>query len=852
MARTTRLELRLGTAVVILLAFATLAARSSARDEQPPSFEVSGDRSAQRGEIRSLLATAEDHRREGRMEDALTAYQRAAGLARETADRGLLADALNNLGMVHRYLADYHLAVTLYSQALDICDDLKDVPDSSPSGETSGETYCRADVLHNLGVCYTYLGELQAAKDKLGDALAAYGANYQKSATLTALATVYDLEGEHEKAILHFRRALVLRHQTPEVDDRTRRQGKAVTLDRLATAFKNAKRLDDAHDAYQRALVLWQAVGDRPNIAVSRANLGWLYVDRQQPDAALSHFEQALPLFEESRLLQPLAHTLLGIGRAYRQKHDLQAAVDVLSRAIEITESLRLKSLSPRLRASFLAHRRDFYELYIDVLMRRGELEKDPAYPIQALQAAERFRARSLLELLNEERAALRQVANKDLLDLEDRLHREMSARDRQRLEMLHREGPMGEIAEVEKQQRYLSLQYEHLKAQLRSHLPGPSPPRPLQARQLHELLDDDTLLLFYALGEERSFLWLVSRKEILPHRLPGREEIETEARNVHEWLSTSDQRGGETAGREAAARLSEILLGPVAAALGDRRLVVVADGLLHHVPFAALPSPGQSDSLIGGHEIVSIPSVSVMATLRRRAAERRPAPEQLAVVADPVFGPEDPRLAAGAVRGSHGSALPPPERLEHSREEGRSILDLIAAEDRYSALGFEANREMVLAGALDRYRLVHFAVHGELHDERPEYSHLVLSLLDRQGRPLNGRLYMHEIDDLRTSAELVVLSACNTALGKLVRGEGLIGMTRSFMAAGASRVLVSLWYVNDEASARLMEVFYRGMLVEGKTAAAALRAAQLWMLSESKWRSPYYWAGFVLQGDWR
>ncbi len=841
MARTTRrLELRFGTAVAILLAFAVPGVVSYARDEQPPGSEVSGERSTAQGEIRSLLATAEDHRREGRMEDALTAYQRAAGLAREIADRDLLAESLSHLGLVYRYLADYHLAVTLYYQALEICRDLRDVP-------------CCAEALHNIGVSYTYLGELQAAKDTLGDALAAWNTNYEKGATLTALATVYDLEGEHEKAIEHFRRALALRHRTPEVDEETRRRGKAVTLDRLATAFKNAGRTDDARDAYQRALVLWLAVGDRPNIAVTRENLGWLFVDRQQPDAALSHFEQALPLFEESRLLQPLAHTLLGMGHAYRQKRDLATATGVLSRASDITESLRSKTRSPRLRASFLAHRRSFYELHVDVLMRRYELEKDPKYSAQALRAAERFRARSLLELLNEERAALRLVAEKGVLDLEDRLHREMTAKDQQRLDMLHREAPTGEIAEVEKQQRYLSLQYEHLKAQLRSRLPDLPPSEPLKVRQLHGLLDDGTLLLFYALGEERSFLWLVSREKILPYQLPGREEIEDEARKAYAWFSTSDQRGGEAAGREAAARLSEILLGPVAAALGDHRLVVVADGLLHHVPFAALPSPGgSSDSLIADREIVSIPSASVLATLRRRAVERRPAPKQLAVVADPVFGPDDPRSAAGAVEKTQGPTLPPPERLEHSREEGRAILDLVAPDDRHSALGFEANREMILGGALDRYRLVHFAVHGELHDQRPEYSHLVLSLLDRQGRPLNGRLYMHEIDDLHMPADLVVLSACNTALGKLVRGEGLIGMTRSFMDAGASRVLVSLWYVNDEATARLMETFYRQMLVEGKTAAAALRAAQLWMRKESKWRAPYYWAGFVLQGDWR
>lgn len=843
-----RLGARLGTTLGLFLVCAMPGAGCRAQEERIASEErptrPTGDGSARQDDVQSLLAAARDHRRQGRTHDALAAFRQAEGLARELGDRDLLADVLLELGLVYRHLADYHLAVSLYSEALDICRDREDL-------------HCQAEALHNLGVCLTYLGELKVARDRLSDALAIWKEDYEKGATLTALGTVSDLQGEHEVAIEQFRQALLLRHKTPGLDDKIRLRGKGATLDRLATAYKNAERREEAHKTYQNTLGIWQELGVQPSIGITRENLGWLYVDWQKPDHALEQFEQARSIFEQSGLQQSLAHTLLGMGRAYRQKGDLPAATGVLERAIDITDSLRSKPQSPRLKASFLAHRQQFYELHIDVLMQRHRLEKDPGHSVRALEAAERFRARSLLELLNEERAALRHVADKEVLTLEDRLHREMSARDRQRLDLIHRDGSIREIASVEKEQRYLSLQYQQLKAQLRSRLPDLPQPEPLRGRQLRGLLDDDTRMLFYALGEDRSFLWLVSPEHIVPYQLPSRQKIESEAQEVYRWFSNSDQRGGEARGREAASRLSEMLLGPVAEVLGDHRLVIVADGLLNYVPFGALQSPGSAGALIAEREVVSIPSASVISTLRRRADDRRPPPGRLAVVADPVFGPEDSRLAASAGAEAQGSrtragARPAPERLIHSAEEGRAILDLVPEAERYAALGFDASREAILAGSLDSYRLIHLAVHGQLHDEHPEYSHLVLSLLNRRGQPVNGRLYMHEIDDLHMPADLVVLSACNTALGKLMRGEGMIGMTRVFMDAGASRVLVSLWYVDDQATARLMERFYHEMLVGGRSAAAALRAAQSWMREESKWQAPYYWAGFVLQGDWR
>jgi len=283
---------------------------------------------------------------------------------------------------------------------------------------------------------------------------------------------------------------------------------------------------------------------------------------------------------------------------------------------------------------------------------------------------------------------------------------------------------------------------------------------------------------------------------------------------------------------------------------------------------------------LIVEHEIVSLPSASVLGVLRRELADRAPAPKLVAVLADPVFEPTDLRvkrsgstaqkpasdqapttgdgdLRQQAIRrsldesGVTQAGLPIP-RLTYSRQEAASIVSLVPAHRRKLALDFEASRATATSTDLSQYRLVHFATHGLLNSQHPELSGVVLSLVDEQGRPQDGFLRLHEIYNLKLEAELVVLSACQTALGKEIKGEGLVGLTRGFMYAGAARVVASVWNVDDVATTELMKRFYQGMLRDGLRPAAALRAAQVSMWKEQRWEAPYYWAAFVFQGEWR
>ena len=292
------------------------------------------------------------------------------------------------------------------------------------------------------------------------------------------------------------------------------------------------------------------------------------------------------------------------------------------------------------------------------------------------------------------------------------------------------------------------------------------------------------------------------------------------------------------------------MVLGPVASELGTKRLVVVADGALQYVPFGALQKPSvvsgqlsvaKNARTINGqltvhtyrpfvvdHEIISLPSASALAVQRMGLANRKPRRNAVAVIGDPVFSIADERLKAN-VRTVEPSGAPTEgartriiehltddsgnlviRRLPFTRQEAEQILAVAPRASNLKAIDFKANRATAIGGELSKYRYVHFATHGYLDSERPDLSAVVLSLVDEQGKPQDGFLRALEIYNLNLPAELVVLSACQTGLGKEIKGEGLVGLTRGFMYAGARRVVVSLWNVNDKATADLMTKFYR------------------------------------------
>ncbi|MCA1991514.1 MAG: CHAT domain-containing protein, partial [Coleofasciculus sp. S288] len=402
---------------------------------------------------------------------------------------------------------------------------------------------------------------------------------------------------------------------------------------------------------------------------------------------------------------------------------------------------------------------------------------------------------------------------------------------------------------------------------------------------------DDDTLLLEYSLGSERSYLWAVSKTSITSYVLPSRSEIEAAAQTFRQSLTPDS-----AANLETGLPLSQMLLAPVANQLGNKRLLIVGNGALQYVPFAALPIPSSPPALseqgegsltppfptreggLGGlghtplivqNEIITLPSASTVAIQRRQLQNRPTAAKKLAVLADPIFALNDSRVAGtppqqtpdtptnyALTRATRNLGLGDSarvfDRLKFTRTEAEKILALVPEKQRLQALDFNASRTTATDPNLAQYQIIHLATHGLLDPVNPELSGIVLSLFDQQGQSQDGFLRLHDIFNLNLPAELVVLSACETGLGKEVKGEGLVGLTRGFMYAGSKRVVMSLWSVNDLATSEVMTKFYQKMLTEGQNPVSALRAAQLEMWNSGQWQSPYYWAAFTVQGDWR
>jgi CHAT domain-containing protein/Tfp pilus assembly protein PilF len=797
---------------------------------------------------------------------AIEKYQEALSIWRTLGDRRMEAYSLNEMGLIYGDIGEYQKALDSYAQARTIYK-LIDDPRS------------QAAMLINIGWVYGALGEYKKAIDLTEQALEAHraiGDRHSEPLLLSNIGANYANLGDCQKALEIHMQALDIRRA------RNDRGGQAITLNNIANCYQRLGERRKALDYYVQALNLMPAVGNVFYTATTLNNIGALYRDLGEHQKALDYFGQALALRRTIGDLNGEAATLFQIARLDRDRGNLIEARGRIEAALAAVESLRANIAIQGLRASFFASVRQYHEFNIDLLMRLRKQSPSEGFDAMALQASEKSRARSLLELLTEARAEIRQGVDPALLERERAL-RQMISDKAESLGGKRAEEQVTAAKEIDA----LITDYEQIEAQIRQTSPryaALTEPTPLTLKEIQsDALDEETLLLEYALGEEKSFLWAVTPASISSFELPKRAEIEPVARRIYELLIARNQNlPNETPERrrrrleqaeaeypKTSAALSQMLLGPVASELGNKRLLIVSDGILQYVPFAALPSPGAPDSrpLVVNNEIVSLPSVSVLGILRRESAGRNPAGKTLAVLADPVFSKDDPRVQssgnsraaveetspAGDEKRSAGeSGLADLIRLRFSRLEADEIARLAADKVKLEALDFAASRALATSAEIGQYRIVHFATHGLINNLRPELSGVVLSLVDEQGRPQNGFLRLYDIYNLKLRADLVVLSACQTALGKEVRGEGLIGLTRGFMYAGAPRVVASLWRIDDRAAAELMKRFYQGMLGQGLRPAAALRAAQVSMWKDKRWQAPHYWAAFTVQGEWK
>jgi CHAT domain-containing protein len=803
-------------------------------------------------EARQNLAVADFE--QGHLRAAIDVMEQALSLLPAEGMEVMRAYILDNRAAALRHLGRLDEALQTSTRALAIHRRIDDV---------HGE----ANSLIGLGQSYFAIGDLELASAHLDQALArAMQANARENTEVARayLGNIAYLRSEFERARALHEAALTT---ASSALDRARLRLYLARdlrgLGRIAEADVIAESVLTGADAAKADLLRADALHEQGHIALAR----------EKPQSAAEKFTQALRIYDAFGLAGRQADALNGLSLSARDRGQLIKGVEFGDESLRHIEGLRTEVAEPELRAFYAAARRGYYDAQIGLLMELwvGSDPSDERYLRAAFDVSERARARMTAELLAGAAVNLRKGLSAVATARRRKLIEQLAELRYQRDQALDTaelaDKPDDRLAALGSSTAAIEHELNLIDTDLhrtRAAAAGMHSPTLLDAKSAQAQLDDDTVLLQYALAPERSYAWLVSSDAITGVELADGETIETAARAVFESLRLPQSNPVDRKRRDdRLARLSELVWKPIAARVKRGRVLVAADGALQYVPFGILAHDADSpEPLISSDAIVTIPSMSVLAAQRSRLPAA-PATRTLVIIADPVFD-ADPRLSdvqAGRVTlahsvpdltpGSDQSRLDGLRRLPFTGREADGISVLVPAGASTVLTGFDANRDAVLGLDLSQYRYVHFATHGLIDSRYPGLSAVALSKFDAAGTPREFLLRLDDIYGLYLNADLVVLSACDTALGREIRGEGLIGLTQGFLYAGARSLVVSLWQVPDHATAELMTRFYQFMFRDGLRPASALREAQLDIAAERRWRDPYFWAGMVLVGDW-
>ena len=927
------------------LVYIDLQDHEKARSLLRRALQIFEDKSDRRGRASVSNNLALSYSRTGEGREAIRLYEIVLQIRQQENDKNNEILTLNNLGGAYQSLGEFREALVFYERAMRAWRDSKS--DRLPTG------------LNNVAVVYDQLGLWQAAIDHYRESLAIAVQSGRKDRQATALFNIGELYSnlnDSSRALESYGQALViqreLKNQSEEANILAHIGTVHISLNNADEALKyleqalriieanpNAKiprihaytllgigevyRLQgkppEALKYFEQARKLAETVANRQQESDAQQKLGETHHALRDWTKAQESFDKALALRRKLEDTRGEATTLYHLASLKRDLNQLAEAAAASAESLKRFEALRENIASQQLRTSYFETTQQSFELYIDVKLQLYRMTSDVRHVEDAFSANEQAHARSLVDILAQTSPAIHHGASSALLQKKQTRLESLNSKANNRQALLNEREVQQRAYDQNKTNEQLQAlartdvrltalaagiktliaEIDDLDTQIRRESPkyaALTQPQPLNLREIQgELLDDNTILLEYSLGDRRSFAFVVSSTSIKAIELPKRAEIEPVARRLGSALTARNvaidgERPAQRKSRldkanteylEAASVLSKMVIEPVASLLDKKRVVVVADGALQLIPFAVLPVSLSSDRsvaatprlLIESYEIITLPSASVLGVQRRELKERKAAPHAVAVLANPVFDSSDPRVRAARKSSTNNTQVAavmsqetkrPPVALSrdsrgawvswlpYSQEEAKAIAKVAPRGETMLALDFKANRSTMMSQALSQYRIVHFATHGVADPDHPELSEIILSLVDENGVAQDGRVRLYEIYNLNLPAELVVISACESGVGKQLKGEGLIALTRGFMYAGAARVVASLWKVDDSATAALMAEFYKEMFTNGREPAAALRAAQLNISKQKSWREPYFWAGFVLQGEWR
>jgi CHAT domain-containing protein/predicted negative regulator of RcsB-dependent stress response len=934
MKSTVMKSLSLVCMMAFLIGSTLLPARANNRVAEPPPQQTD-QAGTDLKEGRRLL-------KRGRADQALIRLQNALKLYTSANNPRGMAATHNELGDLYLRQGQYSVALDYYQKALEGFMGITAKPDLvkaaagiADDGFNSNLMLAKiGDVNFRLGRTSEAMGAYsrmvvkkpESAAKKVGRRFGGFGAIVGGISTgdvaVAAPTSALTVALEAKKELDEYRVAIV--YSSYEIG-----------LGRIAFAGNDLltaqKHFQNALDASGSSIAGIAGLGQTRRFrAAARTSLGDVLLRQGKFKDATKFYNDAKKGAQDDKRLDLMWPAQRGIGRSLwlqaAQEKDPKKATSLKESAVTnyreslaTIETLRQGSLrADEARTTFLATIKDVFdeagssyaELALSGATAGAPLSaKSLDYAAEAFKINEQSRARSLLDLLVETDAAISEGVPAELLKRkQDNLDRQQEIAEILTGVTISSEDLKKKPADLDKELESLQTEYEAIENEIRTASPryaSLTSNQPLSLADVQQkVLDDQTVLLEYALRSDGSYLWAVSKTSVTLHKLPPRETVDQLATALRAQLIPSQlqrrivgidvaeaNRGlgvaasapADTAAFVTAANgVYKAVVEPAASMTTDKRLLIVADGALNYIPFEVLLRSADAGDfaslgyLVKTNEVVYAPSASVVGFIKQQRVAATG--KSMLIIADPVFNSNDTRAqkapaatAPAEVRGlGIQSALTdvtgqtpaaatgqmqglPLARLTGTRTEAEQISRLAKTSGGQADvwLDLDANEDNLTARDISKYRIIHVATHGLLNAERPQFTGVVLSLVGNKSQ--DGFLRTEEVFNLRLGAPLVVLSACETGLGKEKRGEGVMGLTRAFMYAGAPTVGVSLWSVADKSTADLMTDFYRRLLASGDvTASGALREAQLSMISGKKYSAPFYWAPFVLVGDWK
>ena len=734
--------------------------------------------------------------------------------------------ALNNVAGMYQQRAEYARALQYFQQALDLA---RALDPRAPSGllldDLGGltvETVVEASLvtqgkaLDNMALVYSSLGEYTRALELHQQALAIFRElswPVELLVALTNTGTAYGNVGEHDRALELHQEALAIARAAGL------RAAEKSVLNNIGVTYREQGDYTRALELMQQALAIVREQGDRRGEAISLGNIGAVHDNLGQHARAVELHQQALAIARELGDPSAEATFLSNLGDSYEQLGDLARAMDLYRQALAIGEDVRTAAGIEELKTSLAGRIAGVYARATPLLLRLGQ-------PVEAFELTERARARTFLDQLGNARFDVRRAADPRLIQQEQALRAEIGTLDQQLRQEQARPGTERSAERLATLGTELSSRqaaYADLLTRLKLADPEAASllsVAPLTLAEVQRLLDADTVLLSYFVTADKTVATVVGREQFRAVELPVGEAALRAA--IDEFRAFADPRDVHPASLQ---QLAAWLIAPIADQLTTPVVGVVPHGVLHYLPFAALPAPpprpdvGAAEASYFGetHTLFYLPSASALPFIQQKRKAS----------AGPLL----------ALAQSQPEGLPP---LRFADLEAEAIAGLYGTRALVGSAATESAFRAQAPGAT----ILHLAAHGELNAARPLFSRLFLAA-DAQD---DGSLTVQDVYGLDLArADLVVLSACETQLGAQSRGDDLVGLNRAFIYAGTPSVIASLWSVNDPATALLMASFY-GHLRAGRSKAAALQAAQA--ETRAQYPHPYYWAAFVLTGD--